>query len=242
MLRQTINAQRPAAMVVDPPAPEADVSWFHDRGLRVRAGRDDVLFNEGDEARSCYRIVSGAIRIVKILADGRRYVVDFLLAGDMIGLDRGPAYEFTAEAIVDSELVRYARPRLEAEFDDNPQSGRRLLDLMMRRLAAAQSQMLLLGRMSAMERVATFLVKLERRLGARPGAHRTIRLDMTRADIADHLGLTIETVSRMLNQLKRQGIIALPHPQEIRVLRAGALERLASCNGGEATGEPVGFA
>jgi CRP-like cAMP-binding protein len=235
MIRQTTNAHHAASVMIAPQAgtAEAGEPWFHDKGVRVKAARDDVLFNEGDEARSCYRIVSGAIRMVKILADGRRYVVDFLLAGDVIGLDGGATYEFTAEAIVESELVRYARPRLEAEFDENPQAGRRLLGLMMRRLAAAQSQMLLLGRMSAMERVATFLLNLERRLGAPRAASRTIWLDMTRTDIADHLGLTIETVSRMLNQLKRRGIIALPHPQEIRVLRPGALAQLACCGADE---------
>lgn len=235
MIRHTMNVQGPSAVIVVPPAPvaEAGEPWFHDKGARLRAGRDDVLFNEGDVARSCYRIVSGAVRLVKILADGRRYVVDFLLAGDVIGLDGGSNYEFTAEAIVETELLRYARPRLEAEFDENPQAGRQLLDLMMRRLAAAQSQMLLLGRMSAMERVATFLLNLERRLGQRPATGRTIHLDMTRTDIADHLGLTIETVSRMLNQIKRRGIIALPHPQEIRVLRPNALEHLAGCGSSE---------
>ena len=77
-------------------------SWSHAKGMRASVARDDNLFNEGDEARSCYRIVSGAVRVVKIMADGRRYVVDFFLPGDFVGLDGTGSYEFTAEAIVDS--------------------------------------------------------------------------------------------------------------------------------------------
>jgi CRP-like cAMP-binding protein len=87
--------------------------------------------------------------------------------------------------------------------------------------------MLLLGRMTAMERIATFLLNLERRLGAAKAGTRVVRLDMTRMDIADHLGLTLETVSRMLNQLKRRGIIDLPHPQRICILKPQGLQALA---------------
>jgi CRP-like cAMP-binding protein len=233
MIRQTMNVQRAMPpMMMSPAVGTSGEDWPHEAGPQVQLDREKVLFNEGDEAHSCYRIVSGAIRIVKILADGRRYVVDFLLAGDFVGLDSGETHEFTAETIVESELVCYARRRLEAEFDENPRVGRRMLDIMMQRLSAAQSQMLLLGRMSAMERVATFLLNLERRLGAGRKQGRAVHLDMTRTDIADHLGLTIETVSRMLNQLKRRGIIGLPHPQEIHILRPQGLEQLAglSCD------------
>ncbi|HKU95702.1 MAG TPA: helix-turn-helix domain-containing protein [Vineibacter sp.] len=207
--------------------PGSDEDPLCGRGVRVGVARDDVLFNEGDEARSCYRIVSGAIRIVKIMADGRRYVVDFHLPGDFVSLDSAEAHEFTAEAIVDSVLVRYARPRVDTSLEDNPQRSRRLLQHALQRLAAAQSQMLLLGRMTATERIATFLLNLERRAGTEAAGIRAISLAMTRADIADHLGLTLETVSRMLNQLKRQGIIALPHPQRICVLKPEKLRALA---------------
>ncbi|HJQ58061.1 MAG TPA: helix-turn-helix domain-containing protein [Vineibacter sp.] len=213
------------------PAADSCESWFNSKGMRVTIGRDEVLFHEGDEARSFYKIVTGAVRVVKVLADGRRYVVDFFLPGDVVGLDGGGAYEFTAEAIVESVLMRYQRPRIDTQFENDPRAGKRLLDVTLQRLAAAQSQMLLLGRMNAMERVATFLVNLERRLGAAMGTERTIPLAMTRADIADHLGLTLETVSRMLNQLKREGVIGLPDPHRICVLKPVALERLA-CAGG----------
>lgn len=218
-------AARPAAT---PAFPSHDRdAWTTAPGMRTSLGRDDVLFSEGDAARSCYRIVSGAIRVVKIMADGRRAVVDFFLPGEIVGLDGAEICDFTAEAIVDCELVRYPRPRFDDTQAENPQAGRRLLELTFRRLAAAQSQMLLLGRMTAMERIATFLLNLERRLGRAAGDLRTVRLDMTRMDIADYLGLTLETVSRMLNQLKRRGIIELPHPQRIGILKPGALRALA---------------
>ena len=202
--------------------------WLRAKGVRIGVTRDHAVFNEGDEARSCYKIVSGAIRVVKLMVDGRRYVVDFFLPGDVVGLDGGATYEFTAEAIVDSELVRYPRPRLDTALQEDPQAGQRLLELTFRRLAAAQSQMLLLGRMSAMERIASFLLNLERRLGSAEAGARFLRLDMTRMDIADHLGLTLETVSRMLNQLKRRGIIDLPHPQQICIRKPESLQALAA--------------
>lgn len=228
----TAAAITPRAIVAVPaPIHQSDdqESWLHAKGMRATVARDDVLFNEGDEARSCYKIVSGAIRVVKIMADGRRCVVDFFLPGDVVGLDAAGTYEFTAEAIVDSELVRYPRPRLDATMEDNPQAGRRLLEMTFRRLAAAQSQMLLLGRMNAMERIASFLLNLERRQGRAKAGTRVVRLDMNRMDIADHLGLTLETVSRMLNQFKRQGIIDLPHPQHVCILKGHRLEELANC-------------
>jgi CRP/FNR family transcriptional regulator len=225
---RTTTLSRPAAVMPAPVRRDEPVTWLDAKGIRTSVARDDVLFNEGDDARSCYRIVSGAIRVVKIMADGRRYVVDFLLPGDVVGLDGTGSYEFTAEAIIDSELVRYPRPRIDTALEDNPTAGRRLLELTFRRLAAAQSQMLLLGRMNAMERIATFLLALERRQGAGKAGPRTVRLDMTRMDIADHLGLTLETVSRMLNQLKRRGVIELPHPQRICILKPGALQALAA--------------
>ncbi|MCW5746198.1 MAG: helix-turn-helix domain-containing protein [Alphaproteobacteria bacterium] len=232
MISHAMNARHTdVATSVAAEASGESAPWLPAKGMRTSAVRDSVLFREGDEARSCYRIQSGAIRVVKVLADGRRYVADFFLPGDVVGFDCGDTYEYTAEAIVDTELVRYPRPLIEARFEENPAAGRRLLDVTLQRLAAAQSQMLLLGRMNAMERVATFLLNLERRLGAKESVDRTIPLAMTRADIADHLGLTLETVSRMLNQLKRDGTIGLPDPHRISVLKPQRLERMA-CAGG----------
>jgi CRP-like cAMP-binding protein len=232
MLNPAISPRRSAvaAPALTKATDDSD-AWMQSKGMRHSVGRGEVVFREGDPARCCYKIVSGAVRMVKVLADGRRYIADFFLPGDVVGLDAVGDYEFTAEAIVDSELVRYNRPQIDTQFDANPAAGRRLLDVTLQRLAAAQSQMLLLGRMNAMERVANFLLNLERRLGCRKAGARTIPLAMTRADIADHLGLTLETVSRMLNQLKRDGTIALADPHEIGVLKPERLEHLA-CAGG----------
>jgi CRP-like cAMP-binding protein len=232
MLNQAVNLRRPAIATpaMTTVADESD-AWMQGKGMRHSVGRDAVLFREGDPARCCYKILSGAVRMVKVLADGRRYIADFFLPGDVVGLDAAGNYEFTAEAIVDSMLVRHARSQIDTQFDANPQAGRRLLDVTLQRLAAAQNQMLLLGRMNAMERVANFLLTLERRLGCRKAGRRTIPLAMTRADIADHLGLTLETVSRMLNQLKREGVITLADPHEIGVAKPERLEHLA-CAGG----------
>ncbi len=226
MITYTTNApQAVPAAVMSAAGDDAD-AWLPATGVRVNVAREAVLFQQGDTARSCYRIVSGAVRLCKIMADGRRYVVDFLLPGDLIGLEAGDIHAFTAEAIVDTELTRYARPQLRLALEGDARAGRRLLDLTMQSLAAAQDQLLLLGRMNALERVATFLLQFKRRLGAHLMAQPIVPLAMTRADIADHLGLTLETVSRMLAELKRRGIIELPHPQEIHIRDRAALAAL----------------
>ena len=147
--------------------------------------------------------VSGAVRSCKLLADGRRHVGDFYLTGDFIGLDAEANYIFTAEAVCDAIVVRYSRRSVDALAGQEPRIGHSLFRIACHGLSAAQQQMVLLGRKTAEERVASFILGLAERNGA---ADR-ISLPMTRSDIGDHLGLTIETVSRALTQLKKDGVI-----------------------------------
>src|SRR5690242_17620252 len=121
-------------------------------GVRVNVARDAALFWEGEEAGACYRIVSGAIRTVKVMSDGRRHVGDFFLSGDLVGIEAGDMRTFCAEAIVDTVVVKISRRVLERRIEDSPRLGRALLALASERLTAAQSRMLLLGRKSANER------------------------------------------------------------------------------------------
>lgn len=189
--------------------------------------RDRLLFAQGDEVRYAYRILSGVVRTYRMMPDGRRHVTDFLLAGDLLGFEIGEEHNVSAEAVSDCVIRRYPRRQLELAANDQPVVARRLLTLACDRLAAAQSQMVSLGRKTAEERFASFLLGLvDRALGV----DRAIALPMTRADIADHLGLTIETVSRLFSRLRREGVIELPDAHSFRPIDREALEeRSAGC-------------
>ena len=189
--------------------------------------RDRLLFAQGDEARYTYRILSGVVRTYRMMPDGRRHVTDFLLAGDLLGFEIEDEHNVSAEAVVDCVVRHYPRRQLELAANDQPIVARRLLTLACDRLAAAQSQMVSLGRKTAEERFASFLIGLVDRTH---GAGRVIALPMSRADIADHLGLTIETVSRLFSRLRKDGVIAVPDAHSFRLLDRAALgERSAGC-------------
>ncbi len=183
-------------------------------GVRRSYRRGDEIFADGDAADCWCRVVAGTVRVCKVLADGRRHIAEFYFAGDCFGLENIPARLFSAEAVSDVIVMRYPRRATERLADDNPNVARWLRDLTLRDLANAQIRMLLLGRMSAPERVATFLLDMfERR-----DATGTLDLPMCRNDIADYLGLTIETVCRVMSVLKRAGTIDVPTPHRV-VLR-----------------------
>jgi CRP/FNR family transcriptional regulator len=174
--------------------------------------RGQELFDDGDPADCFFKVVSGAVLTYRLLPDGRRHVQDFHVAGEYVGFTIAPSYSCAAAAIADSTVISYPRRRVETLIEQQPAVGRDLLAVVSRDLSAAQDQMLLLGRKAALERLASFLLQLARRLGAPVAANQKLNLFMTRTDIADHLGLTMETVSRGLNRLKRLGAIDLPSP------------------------------
>jgi CRP/FNR family transcriptional regulator, nitrogen fixation regulation protein len=214
MLRQEV---RPA-----PQKAQDEFASLDRLGTVVTLKRDMVLFHEGDPAQYYFKVVQGAVRSCKLLRDGRRHVGDFYLPGDFIGLDAEAEYVFTAEAIADATLVRYARRSVEALAVQEPKIGRRLLHLACRSLNAAQQQMLLLSRKTAEERIATFLIGIADRKDGRQ-----VSLPMTRTDIGDHLGLTMETVSRALAHLKSEGVIELKSSHDVRIRDREALAELA---------------
>jgi CRP/FNR family transcriptional regulator len=210
-----------------PALPGGEMAMLDSVGTRVTVARDATLFYEGDLAEHWYKVVSGAIRICKVLPDGRRQLADFFLPGDLVGFDLGESHAFAAEAVTDSVVIKFPRRRVETLVNENPRLGRALLSLAIERLAAAQSQMVLLGRKNATERLASFLLGLIERTGQGDAAEPAIALTMTRADIADYLGLTIETVSRTFARLKQLNAISLPHPQRVIVRDRERLEDLA---------------
>jgi CRP/FNR family transcriptional regulator len=180
-----------------------------------------LLFSQGDKTDSVFEVLSGMVRLYKLLPDGRRQVTGFLTAGQLLGLAPEGVCVFTADTLTEVALCRHKRDAFERMIDEVPGFARRLLAVTSHELRAAQDQMVLLGRKSASEKVATFLLML-------PARQDDIDVPMTRGDIADYLGLTVETVSRTLTRLRQDGLIALPVPARIRIVDRKGLESLAS--------------
>ena len=175
--------------------------------------KEEEIFAEGDRATCFYKVVSGAIRTSKLLSDGRRQIDAFHLPGDFFGIELGREHRFSAEALGKVTVVAYRRGALEALNSGSDFSGQ-IVSAMMHSLERAQSHMMLLGRKCATERIAEFLLNLAERLD---DDH--IDLPMSRIDIADHLGLTIETVSRTLTHLQREGIIGFEERRRTIILK-----------------------
>jgi CRP/FNR family nitrogen fixation transcriptional regulator len=187
--------------------------------------RNTTIFHEGDDADHSYKVVSGAIRLSKMMSDGRRQVAEFALPGDFIGLNWLDEHAMTAEALTDVTLIGYTRGRLERLGDENQAIRAELFSTLRHDLWAAQNHLVLLGRQSALERVACFLLDMIRR--SRNPDKTLISVPMTRRDIADYLGLTIETVCRMLTRLKQAGAIGIPDRHTISVRNLAGLRRAA---------------
>ena len=175
--------------------------------VEARLEPGQPVFYEGDPADYVFNVTRGVIRLSKTLPDGRRQVTGFAFPADFLGFAFRDAYGFTAEAITAATLCRFPRRKLIALFDEFPQLERRLLAVASNELEAAQEQMLLLGRKSARERLASFLLTMSRRAEERGEPASPVELPMGRPDIADFLGLTTETVSRTFTRLTRDGLI-----------------------------------
>jgi len=196
---------------------------------RQTHGPHHALFYEGDTAEHVYNVTRGAIKLYKLLPDGRRQITGFLLSGDFLGLAGKDGYSYSAETVTAVDLCRFQRKKLDQLFAQFPQLERRMLKLATDELIAAQDQMLLLGRRTAAERVASFLVRLSERETVRGLPGNPVYMPMTRGDVADYLGLTIETVSRTLSQFKRNRLISLKSLTEIELVdKARLLEMAAS--------------
>jgi CRP/FNR family transcriptional regulator, anaerobic regulatory protein len=186
-----------------------------------------AIVNEGDPAEHLFNVTAGTVKVYKLLADGRQQITGFLFPGDFLGLSSNERYAYSAEAVTSVTYCRFARKKLDQLLIDFPRVEHRLLGIASHELAAAQDQMLLLGRKSAREKVASFILMLARR-GEKMGlAASPVHVPMTRADIADYLGLTIETVSRVMTQLRKWNAIALPTPDEIHITDHRLLEAVA---------------
>jgi CRP/FNR family transcriptional regulator len=192
----------------------------------VRFAAREGLFVEGDPADSVFNVTRGVVRLCKLLPDGRRQIVGFALAGDFLGLALMEHYGVSAEAVTEASACRFSRLAFTRYIDAKPHLLRRLHEFASHELSLAQDQMVLLGRRSAEERLAAFLVGMRGRL-ERLGHHSvTLPLPMSRQDIADFLGLTIETVSRTITKMAKNRMV-LVVPGGVRLLDAPRLEALA---------------
>lgn len=180
------------------------------------------LFREGDDASHIYEVQSGTLRLTRVLENGRRQVIAFALPGDTVGFPNGDLHHTDCDAIGPCEVVLHKREALE-NGAGNPETHRRLLKAALREISAMQDHFMMLARKSALEKVASFLMVLSDRIGTGHGHTSTIELQMKRSDIADFLGLTIETVSRTITQLRNCGIISLHSAQSVIVLDADRL-------------------
>ncbi|GJD85870.1 Crp/Fnr family transcriptional regulator [Methylobacterium haplocladii] len=192
----------------------------------VSLGPREALFSQEGRADAVYNVTEGAIRLSRLLSDGRRHVMGFALPGDFLGLSMPERHSLTAEALMPTEVCRFERRPFRGLVSDKPNLLDRLYERAGYELMLAEEQMILLSRRTAEEKVACFLVGLRRRYARIGRISVTLELPMGRQDIADHLGLTIETVSRMLTHLDRARLILIV-PGGVRLLDADRLERLA---------------
>ncbi len=192
--------------------------------------QDREIYGEGDAADSFFKVVAGVVRTCKFLSDGRRQIEGFHVAGDVFGFEAGAEHRLSAEAVCDCRLTSHRRRGLEGLAATDPALSQQLLSYAMRGMTRAQDHSLLLGRKSAVEKVAAFLMEWAQHSAGRQTVTLapTITLVMTRQDIADYLGLTIETVSRTLSQLERDAVIEIPTARQIRFKNPAALQGLNS--------------
>jgi CRP/FNR family nitrogen fixation transcriptional regulator len=174
-------------------------------GVTLRLAKGKELFGEGEPAVHFYKVAIGTVRTYKVLSDGRRQIDSFHLAGDIFGIEAGSEHRFSAEAVNAATVIAWRRSRLDRLTREHPAFGEQVMASMIGGLERAHDHMLLLGRKKAPEKIATFLLQLAERVEE----DEELELPMQRSDIADHLGLTAETVSRTLTELSRQGLIKL---------------------------------
>jgi CRP/FNR family nitrogen fixation transcriptional regulator len=208
--------------LVHHPDRAALADFFSMIGAPLNVERNAEIYGEGEPAEYVYWVTRGVVRTYKLLSDGRRQINAFLLPGDVFGLEDAGDHRFTAEAVCDSTVVFVKRSALVGVAARNGEISSELWMTASAELRRAHDHMLLLGRKSAQERIATFLMGMANRADETD----MVDLPMSRLDIADYLGLTIETVSRTLTLLESASTIELPSTRRIRLCDKAALSRL----------------
>ena len=215
---QSARCIAPPQMVSEGPADALSLM-----GAPMTFTRNEEIFGEGEPADYLYKVVSGTVRCYRVLDDGRRQIAAFHLPGDMFGMELGDEHRCSAEAIGSVTVQVFKRSVVLALADRDGEASRQIWQMTARELQRSQDHMLLLIK-SAEERLASFLIEMNSRLSAR----NEVNLPMSRQDIADYLGLTIETVSRMFTQLENASTIGLSGSRRIVLRDRAALSRLTA--------------
>lgn len=214
-----------------------ELAKFNQLAAEVTLESGQPIFFEEDEATFLFNITEGVVQLSRLLPDGRRQVTGFLFPGDFLGLSKDGCYAYTAETVAPVKLCRFNRPQMMKMFVEYPKLETRLLDKRSNELIEAQEHIILLGRKSASERVATLLLTFARKMGVQiddkwdtDEASQTaeIFLPVTRESMADYLGMRLETVSRVLSDFRKRGVIELPSPHRIRFVDFDLLSETAA--------------
>jgi CRP-like cAMP-binding protein len=219
-----------------PPACKQHVPFFildnPSLGSRATYLAEESIYCDGDRTEHWYGVISGGVRACKLLPDGRRQVIEFYLPGDQFGFDDLDGFHtLSAEAVAVQRTVlpRHNRRRLNAKAASDPALAIRIRDIMLRSLMQTRRHLMILGRLKALERVASFLLEMDTRLAEQPdhGAADSFSLPMDRKDIANHLGVTHETLSRCIQTLRRSGTITFPSQRQVRIRDRAALTTMS---------------
>ncbi len=217
------TAGNPASLLDRAPRPQPPKA-MEALATRRTCRRGQEIYRRADRAETWYCVVAGVARKCVTTADGRRRIVDFLLPGDFFGLTPRREHLFAVEAVVDGTIVaRYPRGRLEIIANSDPQVNQLVRDIAFEAINRLQARILILGRTTAVEKVAAFIVEMAQRSANGPGT--AFWLPMSRYDIADYLALSVETVSRAVSDLKQSGIITLAGKRRITILDRAFLDR-----------------
>jgi CRP/FNR family transcriptional regulator len=214
-----------------------DLAFLARVAQRVTVVSGKRFIEETEPANYFYNINAGTVRVFKSLPDGRRHIIGFMSTGQFLGLGTSGHFAFSAEAMGEVKLCRFDRKSLTEVFAEFPALERRLLSIATHELTMAHEQMLLLGRKTARERVASFIMGWAEHTqlcpaGGEPAPGTAVVLPMSRGDLADYLGLTIETVSRCLTVMKKQGLIGLDQLHVVLLLKPRKLAEIAAASGG----------
>lgn len=189
-------------------------------------GAGMTIFVEGETAKNFYNIYDGVVRLIKLLPDGRRAIVGFLFTGDFFGLSKNGAYTYSAEAVTPVKMCCFPTEKIERLFEDIPKLERSLLDKMMGTLSNSQSRLADLARKSPRERLAAFVISLSSASRIDPNTG-VFAVPMSREDISDYLGLTIETVSRTFSAFAREKLIKIEGRRNMKILEKNTLIKIS---------------
>ena len=193
----------------------------------VKLAAGDMLAREGDARRGVFTVTQGALRRIRLLSDGRRVVAGFLMPGDFIGFSGSSHYRHSIEAITDSELCTFSLKSMRELCQRHPELERELLERACVELDATRDNLMSLARMTPLERLAGFLLDMAARRRRQGQSDGMVVLPMTRSDIADYLGLTVETVSRSFTRLRQEKVISTEDAHHVKLVDSDRLRALA---------------